>query len=135
MVVAGLVGDDVLRDSRKKGRNRFAMRFIQMPRKKLLIGMAVLVRPSIGSNLKYRRNQNLRGAMLSSPFRQTYSGGHAMLAEIFVLQLEAERRALEFAADVRAPHFVPFIPEAMPGGAPAAGLIRRQRAPNLALTS
>jgi hypothetical protein len=34
-----------------------------------------------------------------------------MLAEIFVLQLEAERRAMEIAVDVPATRFVPFKSE------------------------
>lgn len=34
-----------------------------------------------------------------------------MLAEIFVLQLEAERRAMEIAVDAPAPRFVPFKSE------------------------
>ena len=34
-----------------------------------------------------------------------------MLAEIFVLRLEAERRALEIAVDMPAPRFVPFKSE------------------------
>ena len=38
-------------------------------------------------------------------------GGRPMLAEIFVLRLEAERRAMEVAVAVLAPRFVPFKSE------------------------
>jgi hypothetical protein len=38
-----------------------------------------------------------------------------MLAEIFVLRLEAERRALETAVDTQAPRFVPFKSEPWQG--------------------
>jgi hypothetical protein len=48
-----------------------------------------------------------------------------MLAEIFVLRLEAERRAREIAADVRAPRFVPFKSETWQGSTTAAGRIQR----------
>ena len=50
-----------------------------------------------------------------------------MLAEIFVLRLEAERRALEIAADVRAPLFVPFKSEPW-GSTTAVGQIQRPMA-------
>ena len=50
------------------------------------------------------------------------------MAEIFVLRLEAERRALEIAADVRAPLFVPFKSEPWQGPTTAAGQIQRPMA-------
>ena len=50
------------------------------------------------------------------------------MAEIFVLKLEAERRALEIAADVRAPCFVPFKSEPWQGSTTAAGQTQRPRA-------
>ena len=43
-----------------------------------------------------------------------------MLAEIFVLRLEAERRALESAVDARPPRFVPFKSEGWQGPTVAA---------------
>lgn len=47
-------------------------------------------------------------------------GERPMLAEIFVLQLEAERRAMEIAVDMPAPRFVPFKSE------PWQSLLRRE---------
>jgi hypothetical protein len=43
-----------------------------------------------------------------------------MLAEIFVLRLEAERRALENAAETQASRFVPIKSEAWQGSTIAA---------------